>query len=179
MAKSERYYLAFMQHRQVSRRGLLRGFLRGSQQHFVVEQRLAKVARPPGALQESLFVHLCNQCRQCIDNCPMGIIATDKEGYPLLSLQYASCDGCKKCQISCQSGALRPQQRFDTRLRPLFNEKCINQSHSCAICSQVCPAAAININADHSLALNDPHCNGCGECYIACQRQAIVLELKD
>lgn len=177
MPKDERFYKAYMEHRQASRRQLLFGAFKSAQEKIVEERRAVRVARPPGAQEEILFRHFCTKCSQCISACPMGVLVKDEEGYPRLEIEYASCDGCGQCIQQCSPKALIVQARFDTQLRPVITGKCLNVSSDCNICISYCPQQAMVQTKKSPPHILENSCNGCGECFIACSDKAITLKL--
>lgn len=175
MNKSERYYQQYLSHRHVSRRGLFRAFVTASRNSLPSPSSLPGWPLPPGALPGNAFLAQCTQCRHCIQACPMGVLIHNHQGYPQLAIEYASCDGCGLCIQACTSGALLPQARFDTRLRPVFTAACTHQSRGCEQCIAACPVQACGIGQAGLPVVEGDICNGCGECVIQCDRQAVTL----
>lgn len=176
MSKSEKYYQALMTHRHVSRRGLFRAFVSAAK-HAVPETPDARLPHslPPGALPDALFSAQCSQCHLCIDACPMGILSRHQDGFPWMVIDYASCDGCGLCIAACPTGALREQARFDTGLRPVFSDACVNPVRSCNACVESCPQQACSIDAHGLPTVDNARCNGCGECRVQCGYAAVSL----
>lgn len=175
MNKTERYYQQYMSHRHVSRRGLFRAFVTASRNIAPPPAALPPWPLPPGAVTTAQFFAQCDKCQQCVQACPMGVLIAQPEGFPQLAIEYASCDGCAACIQACPTGALQPQPRFDTRLRPVFTDACIHSSRGCDRCTEVCPQQACSIG-ESGLPHADPdRCNGCGECLVQCDRQAVLL----
>lgn len=75
MMKDERYYQAYLSHQQISRRGLFRGVLGGTQKTLSTEQKRT-ATRPPFA-------------------CPQKAISAQ------LEIDTEKCNGCGECKIAC------------------------------------------------------------------------------
>ncbi|MFM0961220.1 4Fe-4S dicluster domain-containing protein [Yersinia enterocolitica] len=176
MDKSTRFYHEYLTHRQVSRRGLLRGLINGSRKTFTPTSVLSP-QRPPGALPEALFIHCCDGCRRCVDGCVPGVLLFADDGYPVLQIEYAPCSACGICTAACPTGALQPQAHFATGLRPVVDAaQCINPRTVCELCRTACPSLAITISPSDALpTVQLATCNGCGECFIQCEPRAITL----
>nr|WP_071995446.1 4Fe-4S dicluster domain-containing protein [Pantoea sp. IMH] len=175
MEKTERYYQEYASHRHVSRRGLFRAFVTASRKVAPRPDALPPWPLPPGAVTTVQFFSLCDKCQQCIQACPMGVLISQQDGYPQLAIEYAGCDGCAGCIQACATGALQPQARFDTRLRPVFTDTCIHGSRGCERCVEVCPQRACVIGDARLPDADADCCNGCGECLVQCDRQAVTL----
>lgn len=179
MSKSEEYYQQLMAHRHVSRRGLFRAFITASRSTVKTGTSLLAHALPPGALPGQQFSEHCTQCGICINACPMCILHQHEDGFPQLSIEYASCDGCGLCITACSEGALRPQDNFDTGLRPVFGSACVNLHRSCKQCVNSCPEQACFIGTSGLPEIDNERCSGCGECRVQCSYDAVTLALKN
>ncbi|OOF65417.1 ferredoxin-type protein NapF [Rodentibacter sp. Ppn85] len=166
--KKESYYQAYFSHNQISRRGLLRSF-------FTVNKGISTekyASRPPFAAQEDLFSAACNGCGKCVSVCPNRLIHLVQQ-QAILEIDYAPCYLCGKCAEICPTNALHPNFPADTRLRPQFSSACLIKQHqTCTDCQTTCPQQAISTD----LIIDNEHCNGCGECKIACFTGAITLK---
>ncbi|TDQ56656.1 ferredoxin-type protein NapF [Mesocricetibacter intestinalis] len=174
MQKNEGYYNAYLSHHRISRRGLLRGVFGAAEKSCLpVERR--KVARPPFACAEHLFMAACNGCGECSAVCPYGLIFI-RDGKAVLEPDFSPCDHCGKCAQVCRERALHPAFSADTQLRPRFGPDCLQRrGQHCDACLQSCPQQAIS----PQLEVNNNSCNGCGECKFHCFMQAISLHLPD
>lgn len=175
MTKNERYYQEYLTHRHVSRRGLFRAFVTASRNVAPPSSSLPPWPLPPGALAPAHFLATCTQCQQCVDACPMGVLISRVDGFPQLAMEFASCDGCAQCIQACTTGALQSQAQFDTRLRPSFTAECTHATRGCSQCVNACPVEACRFNESGMPVVNTDRCNGCGECMIQCDRQAVTL----
>lgn len=70
----------------------------------------------------------CSQCHVCIENCPLGLLALDKEsGLPSMESSYDSvCVRCGQCESACPTGALRVDPASSQPQKPL--DKSLNIS---------------------------------------------------
>ncbi|MEX3018289.1 4Fe-4S dicluster domain-containing protein [Kluyvera sp. STS39-E] len=178
MSKSETYYQELMAHRHISRRGLFRAFVTAAGNAAPkVPAALPAHPLPPGALPDALFRQQCTRCDACINICPMGVLNKHEDGFPQLIIEYASCDGCGLCINACENKALRPQARFDTGLRPVFDRRCVSSLRACNQCVALCPEAACLIGESGAPEIDQERCNGCGECLVQCGQGAVSLEL--
>ena len=181
-SRDANYYRAWMSSREVSRRGLFRGFF-ASGQRAVEDNRDAGVlvrqcARPPQAVAEPLFMQACDGCGACRDACPMGIIAVD-QGKATLQIEYAECAFCGACTQACQSGALEASVVMDSGLRPVISQQCLGRlDNLCRMCEIACPRTAIFFNQHNQPAINNDNCNGCGKCKLVCYHGDITLSLQ-
>jgi len=177
MSKSEKYYEAYLSHRQVSRRGLFRAFLTAAREVApTAVSTLPSHPLPPGAIPVAEFVNRCTHCHACTNICPMGVLTRHESGLPQLAIEFASCDGCASCIKACPTGALQPQKRFDTGLRPTFTRSCVNAIRSCNQCVDTCPVNACSAEENCAPVVDSSLCNGCGECVIQCTHSAILLK---
>ncbi|WP_373820314.1 ferredoxin-type protein NapF [Glaesserella sp.] len=170
MVKNEQYYQAYLSMNTISRRGLFRGLLGGSHKSVAVTD-IRRVARPPFACAEHLFVSICNGCGNCVNACPYGLIQL-QQGLATLQIDFSACDFCAKCAESCSINALNNAFKADTEMRPQFNQNCLqSKGQYCDVCQQSCSQQAISPELD----VDNEKCNGCGACKISCFVDGIAL----
>ncbi len=157
-----------------SRRDLFKGFARQVQGKNTELQ----VLRPPGALDESLFIETCERCDKCIRACAPQIITPGDGGFPQLDFTSAGCTGCSDCITACPSGALT--QPIQWPLGQLsFSDRCLaQQSITCQSCKDACDQQAISFpitTKTPTPVLASNQCSGCGECVSVCPVNAISI----
>src|SRR5256712_2497975 len=76
--------------------------------------------RPPGAVDETLFLDRCTRCGDCLPACPYGSIKKDvATGYPVIFANESPCYLCEDfpCIAACETEALLPVgDRTDVRM---------------------------------------------------------------
>lgn len=177
--RDERYYRSCLEHYHVSRRGLFRGLFGGVKKSQPQQQMtvIRTVARPPTALDEALFVALCNSCKACEQICPQQVIEWGSDNKPQLNLDYNHCSQCGQCQQACPTKALSAE-KADTEYRPLFSAGCLNRvSGQCQTCVEQCPQQALTIHDNQQPQLDSSRCDGCGLCRASCYIGAVTLRL--
>lgn len=146
--------------------------------------------RPPGAADEGQFPWLCIRCGNCVRACPVGILHPDQNPGTVLGLlapvvrfdkTYCTED-CRRCTQACPSGALAPlalaqKQTWPMGLARVDMAWCLlapeNGERECAICRNVCPYQAIQLDFNYDTYVTSPRvdpqkCPGCGACEAAC-----------
>ncbi len=176
--RDERYYRAYLEHHSVSRRGLFRGIFSGfkkASENEQIKHLHREHPRPPGAVEEVLFVKLCQSCDLCKETCPEHIIEIS-QSRPVINLDYNHCSQCAKCSEICPSGALASDNK-DIGLRPVFQKSCINcLSGNCRTCADACPKQAITIQQKKRPEVDNDRCDGCGRCRSACYTNAVEMK---
>lgn len=176
MDKEQSYYKAYMEHRTISRRGLLRSLVKGIQPQVEPPTALSlSVIRPPGAQHEALFQQSCNGCGDCVTACPEALIIITNQR-PELSFASNYCTRCQACADACPSIALQ-NTRFSIAARPSLINACQNTYLYCDSCADYCKKKAIQWQARKDPVLLTDLCDGCGECVFRCPTSAWEMQL--
>jgi len=122
-----------------------------------------RVVRPPGAVDEKLFLELCTRCGICVDACssegrgtlePCGILdGVSMMGTPKVNplrapceARYGICEGRLPCVKSCPTGALRWIEPEEIKLGSVSWSpgRCIAVlGGECLVCAEVCPVPGV------------------------------------
>ena len=160
-----------------NRRGFLLRLTKSAQNFNNKEEETPRnEPRPPHAVDEILFVRLCDNCGKCQKACPNSVIEMSN-GLAKLNLDYNECSLCEECVKACPSGALHISIPININLRPAFSEGCNNYMQiECKQCQTGCPQSAISIEDGELPKLNEALCNGCGQCRNSCYMGAISMQ---
>ncbi|MBN1344715.1 MAG: 4Fe-4S dicluster domain-containing protein [Phycisphaerae bacterium] len=157
------------------------------------EPRQRTVLRPPGALDEDLFLDHCHRCGSCVEACPAGAIRQyqsedgEQSGTPHIDPDVAPCVLCDAlaCMNACPSGALVVVERSDIAigLAEVYPNVCLlAKGHECGLCAEKCPIGpeAIRITDYGQVEVLDAGCVGCGVCQHHCPTtpKAIVVNIR-
>jgi len=161
-----------------------RAFLRG--QH---SRKTAVPYRPPWAVDETLFTHLCTRCGACVAACSTGLLTQGSGGFPEADFQRAHCTFCADCAHACAENA-RPSRQplalfFSPNVPPwtlqaVIGAACLpRRGVLCRACEDHCEAGAIRFTP-HPGQPAQPDivrsgCTGCGECVAPCPVHAIFM----
>ena len=155
------------------------------------DARQIPLFRPPGALEEAMFLQTCERCHACADACPYDVIqicgpaSGSLEGPPQLTPGSEPCRWCPTmpCIDACPSGALSVGK--SSAVAPIGKvhlnlDQCLTtEGILCDTCSVFCPD---EINAiqmvKRSPVLDRDRCVGCGMCVFYCDsdKQPLTLE---
>src|SRR5262245_41346109 len=76
--------------------------------------------RPPGAVEETLFLERCTRCADCLEACPYESISKSPvDGFPVILPDEAPCRLCDDfpCITACETEALLPvSERGNVRM---------------------------------------------------------------
>ncbi len=130
--------------------------------------------RPPGAVQEELFLGRCTKCGDCIDACPHDAIEQlQVQETPGIYPGQTPCQLCEDfpCINACETEALMPlmnQSKVRMGLAKVSRNVC-TAGNGCNACVSKCPTDAISMDFGIFLvAVDDALCVGCGICQYIC-----------
>ena len=153
------------------------------------EQKPPSYFRPPGALDEEIFLRTCERCHQCADACPFGVIkalgpaAGVAEQTPVLDPEHNPCRWCESmdCVGACPSGALRLGAGGARAIGKavIDQQACLNaQGVLCDECAAVCPVEVGGIEmVGRRPQLDVKACVGCGLCSYHCHAMPAAINI--
>ncbi len=131
--------------------------------------------RPPGAVEETLFLDRCTKCSDCVDACPFDVIRHHKiDETPVIVAEESPCQLCEDfpCIDACETDALLPISVIsdvEMGLAKLSNHEC-TAAHGCNACVSKCPQEAIIMNFSiFQISVLEDRCVGCGICQQICK----------
>jgi len=131
--------------------------------------------RPPGAVEESLFLERCTKCSDCAKACPHGsIVFHQQNGTPVIFPDQVPCYLCDDtpCTAACATDALVPVAgRDDVRMgMAMVNQRLCTAGQGCHACVSKCPTDALSMDFDElRLRVSQERCVGCGICEHVCK----------
>jgi len=131
--------------------------------------------RPPGAVDESLFLDRCTQCGDCREACPVQAIQKHpQDETPLLFPEKTACQLCDDfpCIGACETEALLPViGRLEVKMgRAVVVQRDCTATDGCHACVSKCPLDAIEKDfASLRIVIDGARCVGCGICLQTCQ----------
>src|SRR3989442_2721521 len=130
--------------------------------------------RPPGAVDEELFLDRCTRCGDCLPACPYGSIKKDvATGYPVIFANESPCYLCEDfpCIAACETEALLPVgDRTDVRMGlAVVSRADYTADQGRRVCHAECPVLAPSLGFTHPHPVVDAtHCAGVGICDQLC-----------
>ena len=130
--------------------------------------------RPPGAVQEDLFLERCTKCGDCIDACPYDAIEQVlTQETPGIFPGQTPCQLCEDfpCIHACETDALMPlTHSSEVRMgMAKVSRNVCTAGNGCNACVSKCPTGAISMDfAAFSIAIDQDMCVGCGICQYIC-----------
>jgi ferredoxin-type protein NapG len=131
--------------------------------------------RPPGAVDEALFLERCTRCNDCAKACPYGSIQFDRrDGTPVIFPDQVPCHLCHDfpCIAACATEALLPVRGPDEvrmGLAVVSHRDC-TAGQGCNACVSQCPTRALAMDFDAMrLVVSAGLCVGCGLCEQVCK----------
>lgn len=130
--------------------------------------------RPPGAVEEELFLDRCTKCGDCLPACPYGSIKKDRAtGYPVIFANESPCYLCDDfpCIAACETEALLPVgDRTEVRMGlAVVSRADCTADQGCRFCLAKCPVGALSVDfLDPYPVVDQEKCVGCGICEQVC-----------
>ena len=131
--------------------------------------------RPPGAVEEQLFLERCTRCNDCVTACPPGaIVAHPEDGTPVLFADQSPCLLCEDlpCIAACETDALLPVvevRQVHMGIAAVSHRLC-TAGQGCHACVSKCPMDALVMDfASLRLSVVKEACVGCGMCEMVCR----------
>jgi polyferredoxin len=153
--------------------------------------------RPPGVMDEEVFLSTCIRCSQCMKICPTTALqpALTQAGLsglwtPLVVPRVGYCDyGCTACGQVCPSGAIPLLSLEEKRLRvigkaSINRDRCLPWASGvpCIVCEEMCPTPQKSIRLEEAEVTDSNRqtstvqrpsvlrdlCIGCGICEHYC-----------
>lgn len=140
--------------------------------------------RPPGAVEEALFLERCTRCQDCVKACPHGSIGLHAgDGTPVIHPDQVPCYLCDDtpCIHSCATDALLPVAgRTEVRMGlATVSHRFCTAGQGCHACVSQCPMHALELDVGAMrLRVLDDRCVGCGICEHICRSVNDVLAIK-
>ncbi len=131
--------------------------------------------RPPGAVDEALFLDRCTQCGDCGKVCPHGSITFHPvNGTPVIFADQMPCYLCEDvpCIAACATEALLPvEERMQIRMGlAVVSHRACTAGQGCYACASKCPTDALSMDfVRQQLVVTSERCVGCGLCEQVCR----------
>jgi len=143
----------------------------------VARRNAIPLHRPPGAVEEGLFLDRCTQCGDCAKACPHHAIfeapprMRHAAGTPMINAAEAPCRMCEDlpCVAACPEKALVKEIPVHMGTASIKVVDCLaHQNQACTVCSEQCPVeGAISLHQGKP-TINAETCTGCGVCVHVC-----------
>lgn len=130
--------------------------------------------RPPGAVDEALFLERCTRCGDCVKACPYQTIRVDARGLPVIFPDEVPCRLCEDfpCISACGTEALLPvahRGQVAMGLAVVSSRSCTAEQ-GCHACVSQCPTEALTMDFEsYRLLVTSDRCVGCGMCEQVCK----------
>lgn len=131
--------------------------------------------RPPGAVEESLFLDRCTKCSDCAKACPHGsIVFHQQDGTPVIFPDQVPCYVCEDfpCIAACATDALLSVgAREDVQMgMAVVTHRMCTAGQGCHACVSKCPTDALSMDFNTQLLMvSQQRCVGCGLCEQVCK----------
>ena len=141
--------------------------------------------RPPGAVEEHVFLERCTQCADCIEACPHDAIQVlPHDESPGIFPSESPCQLCEDfpCIEAGETDALMPLasiNQVQMGLAVVSASRC-TAGNGCNACVSKCPLNAISMDfGSFRVKVDERLCVGCGICQYICHtvndREAIQI----
>lgn len=131
--------------------------------------------RPPGAVEETLFLERCTRCADCIEACPYdSIVKNATDGFPVVFPDQVPCHLCEDfpCIAACETEALQPiinRAHVKMGLAEVAHRDC-TAGQGCHACVARCPTEALVMDFGAlQVDVVAQQCVGCGLCEHVCR----------
>lgn len=131
--------------------------------------------RPPGAVDETLFLERCTKCGDCVKACPyLSIRPHAQDGFPVIYADVEPCHWCEDvpCIEACGTEALLPleaRHSVGMGLAVISPQTC-TAGQGCHACVAQCPTQALAMEFDEfRVTVSAERCVGCGMCEQVCK----------
>jgi ferredoxin-type protein NapG len=131
--------------------------------------------RPPGAVDEAMFLDRCTKCSDCAKACPHGsIVFHQQDGTPIIFPDKIPCYLCDDtpCIAACATEALLPvagRDEIRMGLATVLHRVC-TAAQGCHACASQCPTQALSMDFDtQRMVVIAERCVGCGQCEQVCK----------
>lgn len=137
-------------------------------------ERRSDWLRPPGAVEEALFLDRCTRCADCVEACPHGSIQFDvQDGSPVIFPDRTPCHLCEDfpCIAACAADALVHLRSIDrvSMGRAVVSHRDCTAGQGCHACVSKCPMDALVMSFESfRLGVEEARCVGCGICVQVC-----------
>jgi ferredoxin-type protein NapG len=131
--------------------------------------------RPPGAVDEALFLERCTRCNDCAEACPHQSIQFDRrDGTPVIFPDQEPCHLCDDfpCIAACATEALLPVESVGGVRMGLavVSHRLCTAGQGCHACVSQCPTQALSMDfSEMRLEVTSSRCTGCGLCEQVCK----------
>lgn len=131
--------------------------------------------RPPGAVEEEMFLERCTGCSDCVEACPHDAIQKlSSNDTPVIFPEESPCQLCDDlpCIVACETEALLPLpdgSQVNMGVAKVLPKMC-TAGNGCNACVSKCPTGAISMDFGlFRISVNDTLCVGCGVCQYICR----------
>lgn len=131
--------------------------------------------RPPGAVEEALFVERCTKCGDCLKACPHDSIQSHAgDALPVIYTDETPCYLCEDfpCVAACATEALvMPESRESVEMGlAVVSAQACTAGQGCHACVSQCPTQALALDFDEfRVTVSEARCVGCGICEQVCK----------